>query len=167
MSLSSRNKNPRTRPGVLVAIPLPSGGYGFGRILDKLMAFYAIKSDCILEMSEITRHPVIFITAVRAQALKLKRWQVIGYAPLEPEFKKDVKFFRPNLSPGKPFLIYVSKAEPHNAYEDYEANPEECVGMEPMGVWEATGIEERLDEFFSGKANAFVERCLDNLRRHL
>jgi hypothetical protein len=97
----------------------------------------------------------LFINRVEAFAVTSGRWKVIGHEPLEPELRKDTKFFRP--SGGGKFLIYVSKPTPAKAHDEYEATAEECIGLEPLFSWDANLFEERLEDHFAGRTNIHIE----------
>jgi hypothetical protein len=135
-------------------------------VLRKLMAFYAVKSEKLLKADEVIANPVAFITSVHISALKGDRWPVIGNRHLEIELARDVKFFRRNPS-GDGFLIYVSKERPPKAYEEFEASPSECVGLEPLAVWDPASIEQRLDDHMNGNSNRTMEFFLASLRKRL
>jgi Immunity protein 26 len=139
-------------PGDVVVVPLPQGGYAYSRVLDKLMAFYDLKTPEIASLEKVIASPVLFVTAVHTAAVTGGRRKVIGHRPLEPEFKEDTKFFRRDPS-GHGFLIYVSKPAPSNAYEEYAAPAEDCVGLEPLLSWDAPLMEERLEDHFAGRPN--------------
>ena len=76
-------KRIRVRPGDFVAIPLPSGGYGYGRVLNKLVAFYDLKTNEVTDINEVAKHGVIFKTAVHVSAFSGGCWPVIGFRTLE------------------------------------------------------------------------------------
>ena len=151
------SKRTGRRPGEIVAIPLPSGGYGYGRVLDKLLAVYDKKTDELGGEDDILESPLLFITAVHVSAFSAGRWPIIGSRPLELEFREPMKFFRKNPS-GPGFLIYVSKPTPANAYEEYEATAEDCRGLEPLLVWNPDQIEQRIDDYFSGRENVHMKQ---------
>src|SRR5580704_14755252 len=107
----------RRRPGDFVAVPLPSGGFGYARVLDKLFAFYDVRSDGVIAVADLEAAPILFIVGVHISALT--QWRVIGHRTLEPPLKEDIKFFRRDILTGD-YLIYVSKAQPKNAYAEYK-----------------------------------------------
>jgi hypothetical protein len=119
------------KTGDFVAVPLPSGGYAYGRVLNKLMAFYDLKTVELANLDQIANSAMLFVTAIHMPAISRERWARIGNRPLEHELTQDTKFFRRNPT-SEGFLIYVSKPEPSGAYHEYEASPEECRGLEPL-----------------------------------
>jgi hypothetical protein len=145
-----------------VAIPLPSGGYGYGRVLDKLVAFYNLKTSDVADINDVSRQTVIFTASVHISALSGGRWPAIGSRPLELEFHNPTKFFRKNPS-GPGFLIYVSKPTPRNAYEEYKANAGDCIGLEPLLVWDPDQISERLEDHFLGRKNRYLSHYIGQL----
>jgi hypothetical protein len=154
------------RVGDVVAIPMNGSSYAYGRVMDTLMAFYDLKTTEIVNVDTVIGHQRLFITSVAFAAVTSGRWKVIGNRPLEPELRGDTKFFRPNPS-GQGFLIYVSKAQPKDAYEEYEATAEECLGLEPLFSWDAHLLEERLEDHFAGRPNVHVEHQKKLIRRDL
>jgi hypothetical protein len=96
----------RRTAGDIVALPLPSGGYGYGRVLSKLMAFYNLRTDNLVDINDIVISGTLFVTAVHMAAVSSNRWAIIGNRPLEQELVQDTKFFRENPT-GEGFLIYV------------------------------------------------------------
>src|SRR5262249_18453830 len=86
----------RSRSGNFLAVPLPSGGFGYARVLPKLMAFYAIRTaKCFLSVDDLETQPIAFIAAVEHAARKIDQWPIIGYRALPLELLQDVHFFRP------------------------------------------------------------------------
>jgi hypothetical protein len=155
-------KRTRSRPGDFVALPLPSGGYAYGRVLDKLMAFYDLRTDELADLDQIAKSSVLFITAVHMPAISSDRWPIIGNRPLGLELREETKFFRKNPS-GQGFLIYVSKPKSPNAYEEYAAPAEECRGLEPLLVWEPDQIEQRIDDHLQKRENPHLSHYLQQL----
>lgn len=146
------NRRVRSRPGDFVALPLPSGGFGYGRVLEKLTAFYNYKSDTISDVGTVAQSKVALITAVHRSAFSSDRWTIIGFKPLEREFNEPREFFRKDPS-GDGFLIYVSKPTPPSVYEEHKASAQECIGLEPLLVWDADQIEQRLEDQVLGRLN--------------
>lgn len=162
----SKKKIVRRRPGSFVAIPISDVLYGYARILDKLMAFYSLNSEKIEDVDSVINSPIAFIAPVQFSAVKDGRWPIIGHRPLEERFTKDVKFFRVNPS-GNGFLIYVSKPKPPHAYEEYEADVSDCVGLDPLIAWDPNSIEDRLRDYVNGRENQNVERYLSSIRKNI
>jgi len=156
------SKRIRTRPGDFVALPLTSGGYGYGRVLNKLMAFYDLRSHELAVLDQIAKSKVLFVTAVHMPAISSERWHIVGNRPLEPELLEDTKFFRKNPS-GRGFLIYVTKPKPADAYEEYAASLDECRGLEPLLVWDPDQIEQRVDDHFHKRENPHLSYYLQQL----
>lgn len=156
------SKRIRVRPGDFVALPLPSGGYGYGRILEKLVAFYNLKSDEVASVETITASDVSFTTAVHVSAPSKGRWLIVGARPLELQFREPKKFFRKNPSGGG-FLIYTSNPTPRSSYEEREASAEECSGLEPLLVWDHDQISQRLEDHLLGNKNRYVSYYLKQL----
>jgi hypothetical protein len=104
------------------------GGYGYAKVP---MAFLGMRNDNLATVEQVSRAPIMCITAVSKLAIKTGSRPVIGVDPLEQELLKEVKFFRIN-SDGNGLLIYVSIPQPPNADRQYEAEATDCVGLEPL-----------------------------------
>lgn len=153
------NQRKKMRPGDFVALPLPSGGYAYGRVMNKLMAFYDLRTDTPANIEDVAKSEILFITAVHMSAIRHTNWQTLGNHPLEAHLQRDVRFFRKDPT-GKGFLIYVSKAAPPNAYDEYKASANECRGLEPLLVWEPAQIEQRIDDSFEKKENVYLSHFM-------
>jgi hypothetical protein len=153
-------------PGDVVTVPLSSGGYAYGRVLDKLMAFYDLRTSDIVPAEQVMDSAVLFVTSVHTAAVTGGRWRIIGHSPLEDAFRGETKFFRPDPS-ARGFRIYVSKPTPRNAYEEYPAQAADCVGLEPLLAWDAHLMEERLEDHCAGRPNIHLQHEMGRLLREL
>ena len=153
----------RYRAGDFVGFPLPSGGWGYGRVLPKLMAFYGLRTTHLASVDDVCGSSILFRVAVRVPAISQDRWPIIGHRPLELELQDDVKFFRRNPS-GAGFLVYVSRTQPRNAYQEREASVEECMGLEPLLVWEPAQMEQRVDDHFQHRENVHLTHYMGELK---
>jgi hypothetical protein len=156
----------RRRAGDIVALPLPSGGYAYSRILSNrvLMAFYNLRTDNLTDPNEVVTSGTLFVTAVHMTAISNERWVTMGNRPLEQELIQDTKFFRKNPT-GDGFLIYISKAEPSGSDHEYEASADECRGLEPLLVWEPDQIEQRIDDHFQKRDNLHLSHYMQQIEK--
>lgn len=146
---------PKRRPGNLMAIPLTFGGFGYARVLNKLVAIYDRKSAQIENCDFVIGSPIAFTVNVHVSAFSKGRWAVIGFKSLEPIFNEPTKFYRRDLS-GSEYLIWVSIPTSKNSYEEYPASAVDCIGLEPMLSWDPKQLEERIDDHFSGRENRAI-----------
>ena len=84
-------------------------------------------------------------------AITSGRWKVIGNKPLESSLKKAPIFFKQDILT-KEFSIYHSATS-----QETDASYEECIGLERAAVWEPEHIEDRLEDFFYGRNNKWVQ----------
>jgi hypothetical protein len=79
-------KRVRYRTGDLVAIPLPDGRFGYGRLYHNLTIglFQAVSAE-LLPPAELIRHPIGPILSFDAAAVDDGRWPVIGSFPFASE----------------------------------------------------------------------------------
>jgi hypothetical protein len=155
-------KHVNVKPGDFVAIPLPDGGYGYCRILMKLVAFYDIHTKELVKIDQFANCSVLFICSVRKKAPAIDHWIVSGNRPLEPELNREVKFFKIDLVTSD-FSIYVSIPAPPNAYKEYAVSKEECQNLEPLMSWEPNHIEVRLSDHFHNRENWIIKRYVTDV----
>jgi hypothetical protein len=85
-------KAPRRQPyapGDFFSVPLPTGGYGFGRVLDKfisssiLIGLLDVYADAPLALEELKIYPVLFEAVSDSLTLEDWGWRVLGNVPIE------------------------------------------------------------------------------------
>ena len=132
--------------GTFLRIPLGDGTFGYGRQLgEPYTAFYNYRthnpSD---DLDTIEKQPVLFRHVVLLSEL-LKRWEQIGARPLVGEVTEPSVFYHQEIGDFRKCTISDSTGN------ERSATPEECVGLERDGCWNAHGIEERLLDTFEGR----------------
>jgi hypothetical protein len=149
---------PTYKPGSFLRIPLPDGSFGYGRVLElPFDAFYDYRTtrpDSDLE--RIASKPILFRIVVRQP--HPKSWELIGWREIEERLAQPVVQFRQGLGPSLRCTIFDSLGNVR------EADPQECIGLEPSAVWEPYGVEERLLDAFMGRPNDAMERMRVRLR---
>jgi hypothetical protein len=138
--------------GSIVKIPLSEGYHAYARTLDEAsFAIYDLKTNQdIMDLDHIISKPILFIIAVFKHAVTKGRWKNIGKVPLEERLQKlPPKFIQDPLDPGK-FRIYEFGTM-RNATRD------ECQGLECAAVWEPEQVEERINDYYAGRKNKWVE----------
>jgi hypothetical protein len=74
------------KPGDIVAIPLPEGGYAFGKLFKgDNIGIYGFISESILPLDEVTKHGILFFSGVDNKAITSGGWPVIGNQPFQHE----------------------------------------------------------------------------------
>lgn len=142
----------KLKPGDFFSIPLPSGGFAFGREIGfSLTAFYALRAKEIPPLSEITKAPLAFTIVVDRMPFRKNIWEIVGALPLEARFKTPPFFFRQDAINKRLFRWDVRDDS------EKEISLKDCEGLECMAVWSSNHATERLEDFFNGRANEWVE----------
>jgi hypothetical protein len=142
------------KEGAFIEIALPNGKYSYGRILAKAsFAFYDIYSDeRVTDLDKIRKSKVLFINSVYKHAITKNRWKIIGVSEIEPNLKiLPMEFIQDELEPTQ-FEIYSP-----NTGIMKPAKKAECLGLERAAVWEPDHIEDRIVDYFEGRANKWYE----------
>jgi hypothetical protein len=149
---------PTYRPGSFVRIPLADGSFGYGRILEPPNdAFYDYRTTSPdADLDRIASKPILFRIAVRHA--DPKSWELIGWRELEERLTQPIVKFRQDVGPFRRCTIYDTLGNVR------DAEPHECIGLEPSAVWEQPGVEERLLDTFMGRPNDELERMKVDLR---
>jgi len=137
-------------PGAFVRILLPDGSYGYGRLLEfPYVAFFDFRTmDPICDLAEIMAKPVAFTVAVHKSAVEA--WEVIGQRPVRD--MADLTFERFVQSPtNRRDCKIVDRGG-----QERSASPGECVGLDPVAVWEAEHVESRLLDALFRRPNKWV-----------
>lgn len=139
------------RPGTFLRIPLADGTFGYGRTLTRVFdAFYDYRTESPdSDLDRIASKPILFKIAVRH--LEPGSWEVIGRRNLEESLAQPIVQFRQDVGDFRRCEIFDT------ADNSRSAEPQECIGLERMAVWEQHGVEERLLDTFLGRPNDSVE----------
>lgn len=123
--------------------------YGVMLNVRPYMAFY--RESSVDEAAGQSSDDPMFIVAVHNSAYSKGRWgDFVGKVP-SASLPAIPPFFRQNAMNSYDCTIsYVDGTQ-------NKASPLECVGLERSAVWEATHIESRIDDFYAGRPNEFVE----------
>jgi len=86
--LRQRPKRPRPKQGDFFAIPLPAGGYGYGRVMKVTlrvllwMKLLNVHSDHILPLQDVQNAKIILDLETGTKKIDSTEWLLIGYLPL-------------------------------------------------------------------------------------
>ncbi|MCY1074853.1 immunity 26/phosphotriesterase HocA family protein [Archangium lansingense] len=139
------------RPGTFLRIPLADGTFGYGRALEPPFdAFYEYRTESPdSDLDRIASKPILFKIAVRI--LEPSSWDVIGWREIEESLSQPIVQFRQDIGSFRRCTIFDTVGNSRSA------EPQECVGLERMAVWEQHHVEERLLDTFMGRPNDSVE----------
>ncbi|KFA90437.1 immunity 26/phosphotriesterase HocA family protein [Archangium violaceum] len=140
------------RPGSFLRIPLADGSFGYGRVLElPIDAFYEYSTQSPdSDLDRIASKPILFKIAVRH--LESSSWESIGWREIEESLAQPIVQFRQDVGNFRRCTIF------DNVGNSRSAEPQECVGLERMAVWEQHAVERRLLDTFMGQSNDTVER---------
>ncbi|WNG55145.1 hypothetical protein F0U59_10415 [Archangium gephyra] len=137
-------------PGTFLRIPLSDGTFGYGRALTPVFdAFYAYRTESPdSDLDRIASKPILFKIAVRH--LEPGSWEVIGRRKLEESLAQPIVQFRQDVGDFRRCEIFDTVGNSRSA------EPQECVGLEVLAVWEQHAVAERLLDTFMGRPNDTV-----------
>jgi len=87
VQLRQRPERPKAKPGDYFAIPLPSGGYGYGRIMKIAsrallwMKLLNVRSDSLLSLGDVRNARVVIDIETRMRKIDSVEWPIIGSIP--------------------------------------------------------------------------------------
>ncbi|WNG56861.1 hypothetical protein F0U59_20430 [Archangium gephyra] len=149
------------KPGSFLMIPLTDGSFGYARTLEPPFdAFYEYRTaEPDTDLDRIASKPILFRIVVSLPYSD--SWMRIGWKKLEEHFTRPIVQYRQAVGPFGRCTIFdnlgmVRQAEPH-----------ECLGLEPSAAWEPRGVEERLLDAFMGRPNAALEHMKSELRNRI
>lgn len=148
--MTSRNKQTRSR-GDIVQIDLGNGYYGFGQVLESpLMVFFNLKREISPNIEEIVESEVSFIVWVMNYAIIDGIWPIIGRAEVTDKINERPPFYKQDRLSGKLSVTYTGAEEEPATYAD-------VVNLECAAVWDPEHVVDRLNDYFEGRPNKWVE----------
>jgi hypothetical protein len=91
IQLRARPKRPRPKSGDFFAIPLPSGGYAYGRVVKITnrvllrMWLLGVSSESVLPLDRIKDAKVLIDIKTRTSEIDNVEWPIVGHVPLSAE----------------------------------------------------------------------------------
>jgi hypothetical protein len=91
IKIRQRPKRPRPKAGDYFAIPLPSGGYGYGRVMKITlrrilwMRLLDVQSKKLVSLDDVQGKKVLIDLDTRTQKIDSVEWPIIGHVPLSDE----------------------------------------------------------------------------------
>jgi hypothetical protein len=146
------------RPGSFLRIPLADGSFGYGRVLEPPHdAFYEYRTKSPdSDLDRIASKPIIFKIAIRHSSLS--QWEIIGWREIEASLAQPIVQFSQDVGNFRDCTIFDTVGNVRNA------EPQECVGLEQLAVWEQPAVEKRLLDTFMGRPNDTAELLKVRLR---
>lgn len=149
MSQGTPNRQ-QYKVGAIVKIPLGDGQHTYARILEPpLFAFYDALARDDLDVDTIITKPILFKVWVMRHAITSGRWLKVGHRSLDSDLQQSPFFFKQDALRPEIFTLYRDGKE-------FPATREESKGLERAAVWEPEHVEERLRDYYAGRANRWV-----------
>lgn len=149
----------RITEGSILEIPIEGGYYTYAQILiGKLgYAFFDFKTKDKLSNFEILKSKdVIFILMVYNDVITQGHWLKVGKIKVREDLLVQPNKFIYHRDEVPEFELYNP-----NTGEIRPSTKEECKGLEVAAVYEAQHVEERLNDYFAGRVNAYRQEKLD------
>ena len=148
---ANRKKRQKEIPGSIFKVIFDDPFFTYGRIVTGgVFAFYDCKTENDLPIEEIINKPILFYSIVSSYSIKSNIWEIIGNIPLEDYLLKNPKFGIKKISLQDEYEI-----KDNGKY--FDATREECLGLEPIIVWQPQSVEERLRDHYAGRKNIAYE----------
>lgn len=140
----------RPRPGTLFRIAVPPLGFCVGKairpyllaVYDKMYEFAPATA-----LGQVSQDSILFVVAVHDRAWEA--WIDVGWQPLTGLDKPA-----PTVAYAPPSRrCRVMDAMGNTEYRDIV----DCLHFEPMAVWEATHVEDRIRDHYLGRNNRWLQ----------
>jgi hypothetical protein len=149
-------KKNKFEPGDVYAVALKGGGFAFGVVCEgNDFAFFDHRADTPVAPENLLNCALVFRVPVAKDAPKMGKWMHVGKIPLYGEYAKPGKYLHKPIGSEQCFI--------YSAGNEVPARFEEAKDLEVLSTWFSFHIEERLEDFFAGRPNAYV----DAIRNHL
>ena len=138
---------PKLTPGDVFRLPLPVGGFGYGRVIHGTMrALYLFESKTPdVPIADVVKNDIAFLVGSTDDGLAKRRWRVIGNLPLAPPLTGPLYQFHQAVGSDTCTVFDACNTEPERVVPERE-----CVGLEQWGSASAHHVEERLRAALQG-----------------
>jgi len=151
---SKARKN--SKPGDVYAIPLKSGGYAFGMVCHKNdFAFFDFRTDSLVLPDGLLNFSLSFRVPVAKDAPASGKWNYLGHVELTGDYARPSRYLHKPIGSEQCYIYCGGVEEP--------ATREECAGLEILSTWFSFHIEDRLDDYFSGRES----KCVIAMKKYL
>lgn len=151
--MEKRKKKPK--PGDVFRVRLDNGNYIYGRVSERGgYPFYNKQFGAteLVNYDELLTLPVIFRIWVADRAFRAEKWEIVGRVEVHESIQDLPRFFIWDQI-AKKFSIYNYE----DCYSNIPSTYEECKELECAASWDSMHIESRLEDYFSGKPNKWLE----------
>lgn len=151
--MTPRKKKTRRVVGDIVAVPMSGGRFGFAWVLaEPLMAFlgHVAPSTDSVSAADLRGKPVAFSVWVMNRAVTDGLWPVVAHGEVPEQFATPPLFFKQDPLSG-------ALSTTRGGFEERTASADEVRGLERAAVWTPKQVVERLEDYFAGRPNKWVE----------
>lgn len=138
--------------GAFFKVQIDEVYHTYGRIIaNYVYAFYDYKTnqdESDLEL--IAQSKIIFKILVNQRVIKSGTWKIIGVSELSEELKETVPFFIQEI--GDPRICWIDWNGKRERVE-----PQECIGLERLAVWDQIHVEKRISDYYKGVQNKYLQ----------
>jgi hypothetical protein len=150
-----KKKKQKIQDGAIVKISLSEKKLIFGRLMKSRIAIYdyvVLDSSLLPDIEIIITKPIFLYCSVYNDVITKGVFEIIGFKELAEEEigKIPPSFMQDKVDINKCTIHYYDGRE-------FKVKPEDCIGLERSSVWEAQGLIERIQDYYSGKKNYHVE----------
>jgi len=149
-------KQQQFREGAIVKIELSKDRIVFGRLLPAFhIGVYDMIFDKVYSFSsveDIVSYPILFYCVIYKDVITKGIFEIVGFKKLT---QNDVRAMPPSYNQDKVNIDDCTIF--HYDGRERKAQPQECIGLEKSSVWEAKNLIERLEDYYDGKRNMYVE----------
>lgn len=138
-------------PGSYWRLRLPDSGFGYARLTEEpYAAFLDLRSvEPLTDVAALQGVARAFVAAVETRCLD--QWDPLGPDPTDaPLDDPPRQYHRSADAPARCTIFEVDGTT-------RPATPEECAQLEPMAVWNAPSVAQRLLDHLLGRPNADLE----------
>lgn len=148
-------KRQRITIGSILEINIEGKYYVYAQILGKAAyAFFDYKSsEKLTDFSNLQKTPILFIIAVYNDVITSGYWPKVGKIEIRENLRvQPMQFIQDPIKPDN-FSLYNP-----NSGEIVPTTRDKIKGLERAAVWEASHVEERIRDYYSGVPNIWVEQ---------
>jgi hypothetical protein len=144
------------KEGSIVKIEISGSRLVFGRLLPgyRIGIYDLITSeiDSLSSIESVIRAPIFLYCVIYKDVITKGVFQIIGFKELSAiDLEKIPPSFTQDLVNIDECVIFYYDGK------EKKANPEDCINLERASIWEAKGLIQRIEDFYAGRRNPYLE----------
>ena len=148
-------KRQKIKAGAVVKIDISERRSVFGRLFSPNIGIYDFvlsQNDPAPSLEEIIHNRIFLHCSIYDSIITKGVFEIIGWIPLSVEEISNIPpKFHQELDNYKDCTIYWADGR------ERKALPAECIGLERSTVWGPKELVERIEDYFAGRKNFYVE----------